>query len=71
MYYLICACLHLVVSSIYCVVFLLCLSSSCVPYVASFSGLFIFYYPFGILQRLFSIPVHVRMCEIGVRNNGF
>ena len=27
------------VSNIYCVVFLFCLSSSCVPYVAGFSGL--------------------------------
>jgi hypothetical protein len=31
--------LHIVFSSIYCVVFLLCLFSSCVPYVAIFSGL--------------------------------
>ena len=31
------------------VVFLLCFSSSCVPYVASFSGLSIFNCPFGIL----------------------
>jgi len=28
--------------------------SSSVPYVTSFSGLFIFDYPFGILQRLFA-----------------
>ena len=33
----------------YCLVFLLCFSSSCVPYVASFSGLSIFDGPFGIL----------------------
>ena len=32
----------IVVSHTYCVVFLLCLSSSCVPYVASFSSFFIF-----------------------------
>jgi len=38
-----------VVSYTYCVVFLFCLSSSCVPYIASFSGLFIFYWPFGAL----------------------
>jgi hypothetical protein len=31
-----------VVSNTYCVVFLFCLSSSCVPYVVSFSGLSIF-----------------------------
>ena len=30
-------------------------SSSCVPYVASFSGLLIFDCPFGILKRLFPI----------------
>jgi hypothetical protein len=32
-----------------CVVFLLCFSSSCVPFVASFSGLSFFDCPFGIL----------------------
>jgi hypothetical protein len=30
---------HILVSNMYCVVFLFYLSSSCVPYVASFSGL--------------------------------
>ena len=34
-FYAICICLHIVVSSTYCVVFLFCLSSSCVPDVAS------------------------------------
>ena len=34
------------VSNTYYVVFLLCFSSSCVPYVASFSGLSVFDYPF-------------------------
>ena len=34
---------------LHCVVFLLCFSSSCVPYVVSFSRLFIFDSPFGIL----------------------
>jgi hypothetical protein len=47
-------CLRIVMYNTYCVVFLFCLSSSCVPYVASFSGLSIFYYPFGILKRLLS-----------------
>ncbi len=37
--YVICTCLRIVVSKTYCVVFLFCLSSSCVSYVASFSGL--------------------------------
>ena len=49
LFYNISLCLRLVVSNTYCVVFLLCLSSSCVPYVAGFSGLSICYCPFGIL----------------------
>ena len=40
--YVICVCLCIVVCDTYCVVFLFCFYSSCVPYVASFSGLFIF-----------------------------
>ena len=52
-YYGICACLH-IMSNTYCVVFLLCFSSSCVPSVASFSGLSIFYCPFGNLEHLFT-----------------
>ena len=36
------------VQHILCDVFLFCLSSSCVPYVDSFSGLSIFDSPFGI-----------------------
>jgi len=45
----ICVCLHILVSNTHCVVFLFCFSSSCVSYVASFSGLSIFDLPFGIL----------------------
>ena len=41
--------LCMVVSNTCCVVFLFCLSSSCVPYVASFSELSIFGCPFSIL----------------------
>ena len=52
--YLICVCLRIVVSKTYCVVFLFCLSSSCLPYVARFSGLSIFDCPFGILSHLFT-----------------
>ena len=37
--YVIYDCLRKLVSNTYCVVFLLCFSLSCVPYVASFSGL--------------------------------
>ena len=36
--YVICVCLRIVVSNTYCGVFLLCLSSFCIPYVPSFSG---------------------------------
>ena len=43
--YVICVCLRIVVSNTYCVVFLIYLSSSCVPYVSSFSGLSIFWLP--------------------------
>jgi len=43
--YVICVCWRMVVSNTYCVVFLFCFSSSCVPYVASFSGLSIVDYP--------------------------
>jgi hypothetical protein len=38
-YVFICVCLGIVVSNTYRVVFSLCLSLSCVPYDASFSGL--------------------------------
>ena len=46
--YVIRVCLRIVVSSAYCVVFLLWLSSSCVPCAASFSGFSSFDSPFGI-----------------------
>jgi hypothetical protein len=41
-YLRLCVCKCIVVSNTYCVVFLFCLFSSCVPYAASFSGLSIF-----------------------------
>ena len=44
-----CVCLRIAMSNTYCVVFLFCLSLSCVPHGASFSGWFILDYPFGIL----------------------
>ena len=47
--YVICVCLRVVVPYTYCVLFLHCFSLSCVPYVASFSGLSIFDCPFGII----------------------
>ena len=51
-------------SNTYCVVFLFCLSSSCVLNVASFSGLFIFNIPsvlssVYLLMFLLTIYVHV------------
>jgi hypothetical protein len=47
--YVICVCLCIVMSHTYCVVFLYCLSSSCVSYVIGSSGLSIFDYLFRIL----------------------
>jgi hypothetical protein len=41
--YVVCVCLCIVVPNTYCVVFLFCFFSSCVPYVFSFSGLSIFF----------------------------
>jgi len=51
--HVICFYLRIVVSNTYCVVFLLCFSSSCVPNIASFSGLSFSDCPFGIFWRLF------------------
>ena len=52
MCYVFCVCLPIVVSNTFCVVFLFCLSSSCVnvPNVASFSELFNFDCPFGFFN---------------------
>ena len=47
--YVICVCLGILVSKTYCVVFLFCFSSSCVPYFPTFSELSIFDCPVGIL----------------------
>jgi uncharacterized membrane protein len=47
--YVVCVYLYIVVSNTYCVVICFPFSSSCVPYVASFSGLSILDCPFGIL----------------------
>ena len=57
-----CVCLCIVISYTYCVVFLLCLSSSCVPYVANVSGLSICDCPFGILKRL--LTADFRLCNL-------
>ena len=47
--YVLCVCLRIVVSNTYCLVFLFWFSSSCVPYVVSFSGLSFFDCHLGIL----------------------
>ena len=57
-----------VVSNTYCVMFLLCFSSSCVPYVASFSGLSIFDCPSCILTFIWDLswlPVLIQICVLG------
>jgi hypothetical protein len=43
-----CLCLCILMSKAYCVVFVFLRLVSCVPNVASFSGLFILDYPIGI-----------------------
>ena len=55
--YATCVCLRIVVSNTCCVVFWLCLSSSCVSYVTSFTRLLIFDCPFGIVLRFISIAL--------------
>jgi hypothetical protein len=56
--YVICVCLRRVVSTTYCVVFLFCFCSSCVPYVSRFSGLSNFHHtyskgcPLGVLDLI-------------------
>ena len=44
-----------VVSNTYCVAFLFCLSSCCVPYIAKFSGLFICDYWYYYMQLFWSV----------------
>ena len=51
--YIIYVCLRVVLSNTYSAVFLFCLSSSCVPYVASFSGLSNLISPF-VIWNVFS-----------------
>ena len=45
----------LFISLVFCVVLLFCLSSSCVPNIASFSGLSILDCAFGFLKHLYII----------------
>jgi hypothetical protein len=60
----------IVVSNTYCVVFLFCFSWSCVPYVASFSGLSIFDCPLclnTIIQYWYSIYIGVDESRLYLR----
>jgi hypothetical protein len=54
--YVICVYLPIIVSTTYCVVFLLCFSSSCVLYVAIFSGMSMFDYP-SVFSNVYSISL--------------
>jgi hypothetical protein len=65
-----CVCLRKVVSNAYCVVFLFCFSSSCIPYDASVCRLSIIDCPFGILLRLFTMSVYF-MCRMWFTNDFF
>ena len=58
LFYVICVCLHIVVSNTYCVVLLFCLSSSCVPYIASFSRLFIVDCP-SVLSNVYFMQLQI------------
>jgi hypothetical protein len=55
-------CLRIVVPNIYFVVSLFCLSLSCVPYVASFSGLFIWYSLMFILDLFWLLKICLPQC---------
>ena len=61
--YVIFVCLRIVVSNTYCVFFMLCFSSSCGPYVASFSGLSFLplTYFFKLLHYLETVKFNVDM----------
>ena len=59
----------LVVFNTYCVESLFCFASSCVPFVASFSGLSFFGCPFGIFY-VYSLLTYFSLAIINVRENG-
>jgi hypothetical protein len=56
--YVICVSLRIVVSNTYCAVLLLCFSSFCVPYVASFSGFSIGDYP-SVFSNFNYLPSYI------------
>jgi len=60
--YVIYICLRVVVCDMYCVVFLFCSFSSCVPYVARFSEISICDFPF----RVFS-EVYLYVCSLSIQ----
>ena len=68
-----CVCLCVVMSNRRCVVFLFCFSSSCVPYIASFSGLSILIAPsvFSNERKDMDVNEHERHFShsIGFNNN--
>ena len=67
--YVFCVCLHIVMSITYCVVFLFCLSSSCAPYVASFSGLFLFCFSSSCVPYVASFSgLSIFDCPFGILN---
>jgi hypothetical protein len=59
----------LVVFNTYCVESLFCFASSCVPNVASFSGLSFFDCPFGIFY-VYSLLTYFSLAIINVGENG-
>ena len=59
--YVICICLHIVVSNTYCVVILFCFSLSCVPYFAGFSGLSILISP-SVFSNMYLSCVLCTLC---------
>ena len=62
--YLICVCFRIVVSDTYCVVFLLCLSSLCIPCFVCFSGLSIFFIASSVFSNVYLKTVESSYLEL-------
>jgi hypothetical protein len=54
--YVICVCFRIVVSNTYCIVFLFCFLTSCVPYVPSFSAVPIFDF-FSVFSNVYLVQM--------------
>jgi hypothetical protein len=67
--YVICVCLGIVLPNTYCVVLLFCLSSSCVRFVCSFSGLSIWFHRRYSLTFISIASVTDHVTCTGLRNN--